>query len=97
MNFDQIHLSEEELNTLQRLSEGRLWRREIDSSLYHRLKSFGFIKVSFLPDTEDFILITDQGKYFLIFDEERNRQQQKVFASRIVSMIISGIKALLSI
>lgn len=74
MDFNQVYLSREELELLRKLGSGALDRSQADGETVRRLKALRFLSVSFAPDGPDRLQITETGRSFLAFNDERSHQ-----------------------
>ena len=89
-DFNQIYLSPDHLKSLRQLDDGPQERAKIDADAYRRLKSLGFVSVTFLPVGDDMLQITEPGRSFLIFNQERIKKDKASRRDVFVATLLGG-------
>lgn len=74
VDFNQTYLTADQLAVLGKLDAGQQDRAEIDAAALQRLKGLGFVSITFAPGGSDVVRITEPGRSFLAFNDERSHQ-----------------------
>lgn len=96
-DFNQTYLTADQLAVLEKLDAGQKDRAEIDAAALQRLKGLGFVSITFAPGGSDVVRITEPGRSFLIFNQERKKQTLVSCVRFWLPLILSAISIVISI
>ena len=90
VDFNQTYLTADQLAVLKKLDAGQQDRAEIDAAALQRLKGLGFVSITFAPGSSDVVRITEPGRSFLIFNQERIKKDKTSRRDVFVATLLGG-------
>lgn len=102
MDFSQIVLSDEEKDTLEKLSKKHLWSSSIPSEILDRLINLKFVESDFVVQTDttdspEKIYIAASGKDYLLWLHQKEKEKQQERIRYIITTVIAVAALFLSL